>query len=251
MATALFGREGRGERRSRSQETCLSDLGHDARDMEGREDVGMKSTGVTFVLGGARSGKSEIAEALANASATALNKPVLYVATGRAPATPSEPSYDREWSKRVAAHRARRPASWKTLEIDPGGPLRDVLERTGSIVLIDSLGTWLAGFYGPTSAHDAMKRAIDSFLWALDTRESSSDPVIVVSDEVGLGVHPPTEIGVKFRDALGALNRSVCERSDRALLAVAGRTLVLGPVVTSLALEEDLGVKPVSPDARS
>src|SRR5688572_3360649 len=99
----------------------------------------------TLVLGGARSGKSEVAEAIA----AALGDTVTYVAAGE----PLDPQADPDWAGRVAAHRARRPAAWTTVEAV--ADLSAVLGRLGGVVIVDSLGTWVAaspGFTPDTTA---------------------------------------------------------------------------------------------------
>jgi adenosylcobinamide kinase/adenosylcobinamide-phosphate guanylyltransferase len=161
---------------------------------------------VTLVLGGARSGKSAVAERLA----TPLGE-VTYVATGA-----SDPA-DPEWSRRIELHRARRPARWGTVEIAPAGDLAGPLAAIAGPVLVDSLGTWVAGH--PDFAADSQ-----GLVAALERR---SHPTILVSDEVGMGVHPSTPAGRQFRDVLGDVNRLVADLSERVLLVVAGRTLVL------------------------
>ncbi|MDQ2729863.1 MAG: bifunctional adenosylcobinamide kinase/adenosylcobinamide-phosphate guanylyltransferase [Actinomycetota bacterium] len=161
---------------------------------------------VTLVLGGARSGKSAVAERLA-----APLVDVTYVATG-AP----EPA-DPEWDRRIAGHRARRPSGWGTVEIGRAGDLAGPLAAIAGPVLVDSLGTWVAGH--PDFVVDG--RALVAAL------EQRAHPSILVSEEVGMGVHPSTAAGRKFRDALGDVNRLVADLSDRVLLVVAGRTLPL------------------------
>lgn len=160
---------------------------------------------IALVLGGARSGKSEVGESLA----AGLPGPVTYVAT----AVPT----DAEMADRVAAHRARRPADWATVEVGRGDDLGAVLRSLSGTVLVDSLGTWLAG---------AASFAVDGTRLCDDLGARPGDTV-VVSDEVGLGVHPATELGRDFRDALGGLNRSVAAVADDVLLVVAGRVLSL------------------------
>ena len=155
---------------------------------------------ITLVLGGARSGKREVAEALLGADVT-------YLATG---ATGDD---DPSWAARVDRHRARRPPSWTTVEV--GGDLAAVLRSTTGDVLVDSLGTWVAGA-------DSFVVDVDAVCDALRARHGRT---VVVSDEVGLGVHPETEVGVAFRDALGDVNRAVAAVADEVLLVVAGRTL--------------------------
>jgi adenosyl cobinamide kinase/adenosyl cobinamide phosphate guanylyltransferase len=162
---------------------------------------------ITLVLGGARSGKSRIAEELAARHAA----PVTYIAT----ATITDDD-DLDLMGRVVAHRDRRPSDWKTIEA--GTDLVPALERAkGATVLIDSLGTWVAG-------HDEFTVDIDGLVAALTRR---GDDTVVVSEEVGLGVHPSTEAGRQFRDALGDVNQAVAAIADEVLLVVAGRVLRL------------------------
>ena len=160
---------------------------------------------ITLVLGGARSGKSEVAERLA----AQLPSPVLYFAT----ATVVD---DDDLAARVAAHQDRRPSGWKTIE--PGNDLAAALrsDRDGT-ALVDALGPWVAGH------HDFLVDARE-LVGALTSR---SGDAIVVSEEVGLGVHPSTEAGRRFRDALGDVNRAVADVADEVLLVVAGRVLPL------------------------
>lgn len=157
-----------------------------------------------LVLGGARSGKSEFAEAWA----ARLPAPVTYVATGWAA--------DEAMAERIERHRRRRPASWVTVEAT-GDDLADLLRRVPGTVLLDALGTWLAG-------HDGFSADGDGLCRALCERTGDS---VVVSDEVGLSVHPETDVGVRFRDAIGSLNRLVASAADRSVLVVAGRALPL------------------------
>jgi adenosyl cobinamide kinase/adenosyl cobinamide phosphate guanylyltransferase len=166
---------------------------------------------ITLVLGGARSGKSEMAEQLAAAEPG----PVTYIATAVVG--------DEDFAARVQAHRARRPASWTTIEA--GADLVRTLGSVEGTALVDSLGTWLA-------ASPEFEGDVKGLLAVLDKR---SGDTVLVSEEVGLGVHPSTEVGGRFRDALGALNRQVSAVADDVFLVVAGRGLRLdGPPVTGL-----------------
>lgn len=160
---------------------------------------------ITLVLGGARSGKSAVAERRAG------DGPVTYIATFVGD------DDDRDMAARVAAHQARRPAHWTTVETaDLVGAVRAAEPGT---VLVDSLTTWVAGSTG---------YAVDAAGLGLAMGNHAGD-VIVVSDEVGLGVHPSTEEGRRFRDALGMVNQAVSAVADVALLVVAGRVLRLDP----------------------
>ncbi len=164
----------------------------------------------TLVLGGARSGKSEIAEKIAGS----FGPDVIYVAT-----SPLAPGSDSAWDKRIAEHRARRPPSWRTVEAPAGADLGGVLEELDCPLLVDSLGAWLAGM-------DGFRADLDRLCSALGARKSA---VVLVSDEVGMGVHPSTIAGNAFRDALGELNRRVGMTCEQVLLVVAGRVLPLAP----------------------
>jgi adenosyl cobinamide kinase/adenosyl cobinamide phosphate guanylyltransferase len=163
-------------------------------------------TVIVLVLGGTRSGKSEIAERIA----TDLGEPVTFVATAAVT--------DPEMAARVEAHRARRPSTWPTIEC--GEDLPEVVAHTDGTVLVDSLGTWVA------RARELQADA-SGLVAALHGRRSHT---VVVSEEVGLSVHAPTEAGRRFADALGTLNVAVAEVADRVLFVVAGRVVPLAPV---------------------
>lgn len=160
---------------------------------------------IVLVLGGIRSGKSEIAEELAVDS----GEPVTYVATASA-------SGGAEFDERIARHRARRPTTWTTVEGATG--LAETVASAGGTVLVDSLGTWIASV-------DGFEVDVDGFCRAVRARDGTT---ILVSEEVGLSVHPPTALGRAFADALGDTNRAVAAIADRVVLVVAGRTLELG-----------------------
>ena len=167
----------------------------------------------TLILGGARSGKSAVAEArLADAAA------VDYVATG---ASPSDDDLD--WAARVQAHRARRPPNWRTVEtLD----LVAVLTDPGAPALIECISTWLAavmdevGFWSGGAA-TVLGQRTDELVeaWTASTRT-----VIAVSSEVGLSVVPSTAAGRSYRDELGRLNIRLAADADEVLFVVAGLT---------------------------
>jgi adenosylcobinamide kinase/adenosylcobinamide-phosphate guanylyltransferase len=162
---------------------------------------------ITLVLGGARSGKSVVAERLA----AKLPEPVTYVATGMG----GGGGADEDMAARVAVHQARRPSSWRTLEA--GLDLVDALASVEGSVLLDSLGSWVAAT--PAFAVDAA-----AIGYVLQLRRGDT---VIVSEEVGLGVHPATETGRRFRDALGEVNQAMATIADEVLLVVAGRALRL------------------------
>jgi adenosyl cobinamide kinase/adenosyl cobinamide phosphate guanylyltransferase len=164
---------------------------------------------VTLVLGGTRSGKSTVAEQLATELASRGGGTVTYVATASVT--------DEVMARRVAAHQARRPAAWSTVELASSTELPAVLAHLDGSVLVDSLGTWVAS--APDLEVDAQ-----ALVHALQVRSGST---VLVSEEVGLAVHPATAVGRAFVDALGDLNQAVATVAQRVLLVVAGRTLEL------------------------
>ena len=159
---------------------------------------------LTFVLGGARSGKSTHAEKLISGSPA----PWLYVATAQA--------FDEEMRERIAQHRARRGEGWTTAEapLDLAAALAGAPERQP--VLVDCLTLWLSNHM--LAGHDV--DAESDRLAAVLARPRG--PWFVVSNEVGLGVVPDNALGRRFRDAQGRLNRQVAEAADRVVLMVAG-----------------------------
>ncbi len=183
----------------------------------------------TLVLGGARSGKSREAELR-----LAAEPDVTYLAAGPWPDetwTGADGQPDAEWAERVAAHQARRPAWWRTVEsTDVAGALR----RLDGAVLIDGIGTWLAAVMDQAGAWDPGPRgekAADRLAGQVDDlvtawRETRAT-VVAVSDQVGSGLVPDTPAGRLFRDQLGWLNQRLAAESEHAVLVVAGRVLDL------------------------
>ena len=171
----------------------------------------------TLVIGGTRSGKSRYAEQLLGGEV-----PVRYLATGR------RTDGDAEWDARIAAHVVRRPAAWTTEEVS-GGALVAALAVPGP-VLVDDLGTWLAGVLDDAGAWDrpGPHTEIDELLDGLVAAVAGAPgPVVLVSAEVGLGVVPGSASGRLFRDLLGGLNAELAEVCAETVLVVAGRALRL------------------------
>ena len=166
---------------------------------------------IVLVLGGTRSGKSEIAEQLASR----LGEPVTVVVPGLVG--------DDDFNARVAAHRARRPPAWATVEC--AAQLAGALHAAPGTVLVDSLGTWVATVPG---------LAVDPAP-VVDALRSRHGSTVLVSEEVGLSVHPASEAGRRFVDVLGELNRIVAAAADEVFLAVAGRIQRLAPADVAFA----------------
>ncbi|GAW50482.1 MULTISPECIES: bifunctional adenosylcobinamide kinase/adenosylcobinamide-phosphate guanylyltransferase [unclassified Nocardioides] len=166
-----------------------------------------------LVTGGVRSGKSMHAEAL-----LAPYDEVTYVAPGPV-------RDDADWAARVAAHQARRPVSWTTLET---GDLVHALRRPGP-VLVDCLGTWLTRFVDDAAMWDARVEDVGAYVEEeVDAAvRSMGDDVVLVTNEVGFGVVPEHRSGRVFRDLLGTVNQRFAAACDEVHLVVAGRVLKL------------------------
>ncbi len=166
-----------------------------------------------LVLGGARSGKSRHAEALTMAAGPA---PWVYIATAEAG--------DDEMRARIAHHRERRGAGWHTIEapLDLCGALSGAADA-GSSVLVDCLTLWLANLMAAGRDLEAEQAAlVDTLVTVSQTR-----PVVLVSNEVGLGIVPDNALARAFRDAAGRLNQAVAAACDHAVFMAAGLPMVL------------------------
>ncbi|KQZ66557.1 MULTISPECIES: bifunctional adenosylcobinamide kinase/adenosylcobinamide-phosphate guanylyltransferase [unclassified Lysobacter] len=166
----------------------------------------------TLILGGARSGKSALAERLAARSAD-----VVYIATAQA--------RDGEMAARVAHHRERRPAHWRTHE-EPLALATALREhaRDGRCVLVDCLTLWLSNLLGDErdpARYDIEREAL------LQTLPSLPGEIVLVSNEVGLGVVPMGELTRRFVDEAGRLHQTLGTRCERVLFVAAGLPLAL------------------------
>ena len=166
-----------------------------------------------LVTGGVRSGKSRHAESLLDAEVA-----VRYVAPGPV-------RDDADWQERVAAHQARRPAHWTTLET---GDLTRAL-TTDDAVLVDCLGTWLTRLVDDAGMWDAAMPDLTAYVDAAVDRALSvlGGTVVLVTNEVGMGVVPEHRSGRVFRDLLGSVNQRFGAACDEVHLVVAGRVLRL------------------------
>jgi adenosyl cobinamide kinase/adenosyl cobinamide phosphate guanylyltransferase len=166
---------------------------------------------LTLLLGGARSGKSSLAVEMGRRH----DGPVTFVAT-------SEP-IDGDMSGRIARHRAERPG-WPTVEepLDVAGAL--AAADAADLVIVDCLTLWIGNLLhrGDTDA-DVEARSQD----AAETAAARHGPTVVVSNEVGMGVHPETPLGMRYRDLLGRVNQQWAAAADTSLLLVAGRAVPL------------------------
>ena len=164
---------------------------------------------VTLVLGGASSGKSAFAEALV----LGAGKRALYLATAQA--------LDAEMAERIARHRARRAAAWRTAEVplDVAGALGRA--AADEVVLLDCATLWLSNHMAHESDIDAEQAAL------IDALERCAPNVVVVSNEVGQGGVPDNVLARAFAQAQGRLNQAVAAHADLVVSVVAGLPMVL------------------------
>ena len=166
----------------------------------------------TLILGGARSGKSALAERLARESGQA----VIYIATAQA--------HDAEMAARIAHHRDRRPAHWQSVE-EPLA-LADTLRayaRPDRCVLVDCLTLWLSNLLGDAD-DKRLERECEALL---DVLPALPGELLFVSNEVGLGVVPMGELTRRFVDEAGRLHQAMAARCERVLFVAAGLPLPL------------------------
>ena len=168
-----------------------------------------------LVLGGVRAGKS----AFAVARARAIGGQVVFVATAEAG--------DAEMRARIARHRAERPPVWRTVEVPVALPSALVaLEGGADAVIVDCLNLWVANLLQERpELSSADLEAETAQLEAVARHPRFS--LILVSNEVGWGVHPETELGRRFRDALGLVNQAAARAADEVVLMVAGCPLTV------------------------
>lgn len=164
---------------------------------------------LTLILGGARSGKS----ALAETQITALPAPWHYIATAQA--------HDDEMRARIAAHQARRGAGWQSWPEPLALAARLGTLPEGAPVLVDCLTLWLTNHL--LAEHDlaAESAALET---ALAARRG---PVWLVANEVGLGIVPDNALARRFRDEAGVLNQRIARMADRVIFVAAGLPIML------------------------
>ena len=172
----------------------------------------------TFLVGGARSGKSTLAVRLASV----FDGPVVVVATAEA--------RDDEMLDRIRAHRSARPAEWVTTEalLHPLAAVEGVDEK--ACLILDCLTLWVSNALGAGGSADEIDdeaRTLGSILAERDA------PSVIVSNEVGLGIVPANELARRYRDVLGRVNGSFAARASTSFLVVAGRGLPLQEVTPS------------------
>jgi len=175
---------------------------------------------ITLILGGARSGKSSYAQSLAEES----GKSVTFIATAQ--------TLDEEMSTRIQKHRVERPVNWETLEV-PLGIASHTEQIKSDVVILDCITLLVSNLLMQFVKDDfvdekpfmlAVQKEMDELLLAIREQEQSW---IIVSNEVGLGLVPPYQMGRVYRDGLGWANQSLAREADKVIFMVAGIPTVI------------------------
>lgn len=167
---------------------------------------------IHLILGGARSGKSRLAEQ----TALAYEMPVTYIATAQA--------WDEEMAERIEHHQAQRPAEWALAE-EPlylADRLKQ-LDQAGRVILVDCLTLWMSNLL----MQDNAQMQIDECAKLLNVLPELKSEIILVSNETGLGVVPMGQISRRFVDESGRLHQQLGQIADRAVFCVAGFPMIL------------------------
>ncbi|TBR18864.1 bifunctional adenosylcobinamide kinase/adenosylcobinamide-phosphate guanylyltransferase [bacterium] len=167
---------------------------------------------ITFILGGARSGKSTYAINLAK-----KNKRVAFLATCQA--------FDREMAKRIKIHKSSRPDHWETFE-EPCD-IEKILAKIGNkfdLIVIDCLTLWVSNLMIKKLSHEKILKKTET---ALNSIARINARVIIVSNEVGLGIVPNNKLARDFRDIAGKVNQIIASKSDKVFFMVAGIPMMI------------------------
>ena len=163
-----------------------------------------------YISGGQRSGKSRYAQDLA----LQLSPRPVYLATSRA--------WDDDHRQRIARHVADRDARWTTLEEEK---YLSRLDLTGRVVVLDCVTLWLTNFF--TDADYDVETALSQAQAEFDKLLTQDCTLLVISNEIGMGLHATTEAGRKFTDMQGWLNQYIAQRADHAIFMVSGLPLTV------------------------
>jgi adenosylcobinamide kinase/adenosylcobinamide-phosphate guanylyltransferase len=163
-----------------------------------------------YISGGQRSGKSRYAQDLA----LQLSEQPVYLATSR--------PWDDDHRARIARHVTDRDARWTTLEEEKH---LSRLNLAGRTVVLDCVTLWLTNFFSDAQydVENTLQQAKNEF----DKLLLQDCTLLVISNEIGMGLHAPTEVGRKFADLQGWLNQHIAQRADRAIFMVSGLPLVV------------------------
>ncbi len=160
---------------------------------------------ITLITGGERSGKSRYAQQLA----LELSDKPLYVATAR--------KWDEDFEKRVQRHKDERDERWTNIEEEKH---LSKIDLNNKVAVIDCVTLWLTNFYTDTkyNVEESLKQAKDEF----EKLAKADRTLIIISNEIGMGVHAGTETGRKFVELQGWMNQHIAAKADKVVLMVSG-----------------------------
>lgn len=165
---------------------------------------------IIFITGGVRSGKSSFAQKMA----LNLSKKPVYLATAKI--------WDDDFYERIKLHQAERGPEWTTYE---GHHELHKLPLAGRIVVVDCVTLWLTNFF--TNKPDKPEEVLEELKQEIENLFQLSGTFIIISNEIGMGMHADTPLGRKFADLQGWVNQFIAERADEAIFMVSGLPLYL------------------------
>jgi adenosylcobinamide kinase / adenosylcobinamide-phosphate guanylyltransferase len=178
----------------------------------------MPISGITLILGGARSGKSSFAEKIAREA----GKSVLFIATATAG--------DKEMAERIRNHQASRPSEWQTLEL-PREIGRNLSAPIAPVVIVDCITLLISNILLTLPEHTPSEAVMHNIQTEIDELIAAQARLggqwLIISNEVGLGLVPPYPLGRVYRDGLGFANQALAKASKSVILMVAGIPMVI------------------------
>ncbi len=179
---------------------------------------------LTVLVGGARSGKSSLAVEIGRRFDARSGQPVTFIATA--------PAFDDDMTDRIERHRAERPDRWTTVE-EQIELVTAINAAPDGLVIVDCLTLWTSNLIWAEHSDEAIRTLATA---AADAATARTGPVVVITNEVGLGIVPENEIARRYRDIHGWVNQEWVRRSERSLHLVAGRAI---PLVDPWTLLDD------------
>ncbi len=181
--------------------------------------VTVDGSGLVFVTGGSRSGKSGFAQTRSEELAHERDCTPIYFATAEA--------LDTEMVKRIELHREGRGERWRTVEVplDPAAELKST--EPGSVIVLDCITLWVSNLMGTGLADAEIMERSEVFFSACNAAVESGAALFLVSNEVGSGIVPDNPVSRRFRDLAGKINSAAAAAADEAYLIVAGLPLKL------------------------
>jgi adenosylcobinamide kinase/adenosylcobinamide-phosphate guanylyltransferase len=166
---------------------------------------------IYYITGGTRSGKSRYAQNLA----LELSNNPIYLATAR--------HWDNDFEKRIQRHMADRDERWESIEEEK---YLSTINLENRVVVVDCVTLWLTNFFADdkyTNEEETLKQIKDEF----DKLVRINATFIIISNEIGMGMHADTEVGRKFADLQGWINQYIAQKSDKAILMASGLPITL------------------------